>query len=53
MWAFVSIQNQDEPLGTVRPVYRDRRFTTIQRTLFIYLINKSVSLSDICLTVHH
>ena len=27
-------------LGTVRPVYRDRRFTTHQRTLFIYLINK-------------
>jgi len=25
----------------------------IQRTLFIYLINKYISLSDICLTVHH
>ena len=28
-------------------------FTTLQRTLFIYLINKYISLSDICLTVHH
>ena len=37
----------------VRPVYRDRRFATLQRTLFIYLINKYISLSDICLTVHH
>ena len=36
-----------------RPVYRDRRFATLQRTLFIYLINKYISLSDICLTVHH
>ena len=34
-------------------VYRDRRFATLQRTLFIYLINKYISLSDICLTVHH
>jgi hypothetical protein len=32
---------------------QDRRFTTLQRTLFIYLINKHISLSDICLTVHH
>ena len=32
---------------------KDRRFTTLQRTLFIYLINKYISLSDICLTVHH
>ena len=32
---------------------QDRRFTTLQRTLFIYLINKYISLSDICLTVHH
>ena len=31
----------------------DRRFTNLQRTLFIYLINKYISLSDICLTVHH
>ena len=30
----------------------DRRFAAIQRTLFIYLINKCISLSDICLTVH-
>ena len=37
----------------LRPVYRDRRFATLQRTLFIYLINKYISLSDICLTVHH
>ena len=37
----------------VHPVYRDRRFATLQRTLFIYLINKYISLSDICLTVHH
>ena len=32
---------------------QDRRFATLQRTLFIYLINKYISLSDICLTVHH
>ena len=32
---------------------QDRHFTTLQRTLFIYLINKYISLSDICLTVHH
>ena len=28
-------------------------FTTLQRTLFMYLINKYISLSNICLTVHH
>ena len=32
---------------------QDRRFATLQRTLFIYLINKYISLSHICLTVHH
>ena len=32
---------------------QDRRFATLQRTLFNYLINKYTSLSDICLTVHH
>jgi len=32
---------------------QDRRFATFQRTLFIYLINKYITLSDICLTVHH
>ena len=32
---------------------QDRRFDTLQRTLFIYLINKYISLFDICLTVHH
>ena len=32
---------------------QDRRFATLQRTVFIYLINKYISLSDICLTVHH
>ena len=31
----------------------DRRFAFPQRTLFIYLINKYISLSDISLTVHH
>ena len=31
---------------------QDRRFATLQRTLFIYLINKYVSLSDICVNVH-
>ena len=31
----------------------DRRFATPQRMVFIYLINKYISLSDICLTVHH
>ena len=31
---------------------QDRSFATLQRTLFIYLINKYISLSDICLTVH-
>ena len=28
-------------------------FTILQRTLFIYLIDRYISLSDICLTVHH
>ena len=37
----------------LRPVYRDRHFATLQRTLFIYLINKYISLPNICLTVHH
>ena len=32
---------------------QDSRFATLQRTLFMYLINKYISLSDICLTVHH
>ena len=32
---------------------QDRRFATLQRMFFIYLINKYISLSDICLTVHH
>ena len=32
---------------------QDRRFTAIHRTLFMYLINKYISFSDICLTVHH
>jgi len=31
---------------------QDRPFATLQRTLFIYLINKYISLSDICLAVH-
>ena len=31
---------------------QDRRFATFQRTLFIYLIKRYISLSDICLTVH-
>ena len=39
--------------GTALPLYRDRRFTNLQRTLFIYLINKYISLADICMTVHH
>ena len=36
---------------------QDRRFAVLQRTLYIYIyiykINKYISLSDICLTVHH
>ena len=32
---------------------QDRHFATLHRTLFIYLINKYISLPDICLTVHH
>ena len=32
---------------------QDRRFATLKRTLFIYLIKKYISLSDTCLTVHH
>jgi len=31
----------------------NRCFATLQRMLFIYLINKYISLSGICLTVHH
>jgi len=29
---------------------QDRRFSALQRRLFIYLINNYISLSDICLT---
>ena len=32
---------------------QDRHFDTLQRTHFIYLINKYISLSDICLSVRH
>ena len=32
---------------------QDRRFATLHRKLFMYLINKYISLSDICLIVHH
>ena len=32
---------------------QDRRFAALQRTPIIYLINKYISLSDICLTMHH
>ena len=32
---------------------KDRRFAILQRTLFIYLINKYISLCDICFTVHY
>ena len=32
---------------------QDSHFATPQRRLFICLINKYISLSDICLTVHH
>jgi len=32
---------------------QDRRFATLQRTLFKCLINKYISLSDIFFTVHH
>ena len=32
---------------------QDRRFAILQRTLFIYLINKYISLFDTCLTVNH
>ena len=46
-------KEEEEPLGTTLPLYRDRHFATLQRTPFIYLINKYISLSDICLTVHH
>ena len=38
---------------TFRHRASSRHFATLQRTLFIYLINKYISLSDICLTVHH
>jgi len=31
----------------------DRRFATPWRTLFVYLINKYIPLSNICVTVHH
>ena len=30
-----------------------RCFATLQRTLFVYLMNKYISFSEICLTVHH
>ena len=44
-----SIVNLRAPASCIQ----DRLFPTLQRTLFIYLINKYISLSDICLTVHH
>ena len=42
------VGNTIYPLGTVRP-----SFANLLRTLFMYLINKYISLSDICLMVHH
>ena len=41
------------PLGTVCPVYRTGISRLSRERFFIYLINKYISLSDICLTVHH
>ena len=41
------------PLGTVRPVYRTGVSLLSRERFFIYLINKYISVSDICLTVHH
>ena len=41
------------PLGTVRPVYRTGVSLLSRGRFFIYLINKYISLSDICLTAHH
>ena len=41
------------PLGTVRPLYRTGVSLLSRERFFIYLINKYISLSDICLTVHH
>ena len=36
-------------LGTALPLYRDRRFATLQRKLFIYLINKYIFCLYLCL----
>jgi hypothetical protein len=48
-------QTADSPLTfrhRASSIY-DRRFATLKITLFIYLLNKYISLSDLCLTVHH
>jgi len=57
---FVKLENVTEFLQAFALTFRhrassiyDSRFATLQRTLFVYLINKYISLSDICLTVHH
>ena len=40
-------------LQTPRVLCINRRSATLQRTLFIYLLNKYISLSGVCLTMHH
>ena len=40
------------PFGTVRHLYRTG-VSLLSPTLLVYLINKYISLSDICLIVHH
>jgi len=42
-----------ELLGNMRPLYRTGVSLFSRERFFIYLINKYISLSDICLTVHH
>ena len=41
------------PLGTLCPLYRTVVSLPSHRTLFKYLINEYISLSNICLNVHH
>ena len=41
------------PLGTALSLYRTGVTLLSRERFFIYLINKYISLSDICLTVHH
>ena len=50
---YVALLSECIPLGTVRPLYRTGVSLLSRERFFMYLINKYISLSDICLTVYH